>query len=136
MKLSISVAGPPCRDGTTTTCAAEFQLDQFDADAESRLHRVTRHCVDAVSGRVISPSETAAHSSGRPDRHERSNSRDGSPRLATAKQVAAIRAIARRKGVDLDHLLQDRFGVADVSALSIRQASSLIGELKESRDAA
>ncbi|PAY16098.1 hypothetical protein CKO51_28240 [Rhodopirellula sp. SM50] len=61
---------------------------------------------------------------------------DSSPRLATEKQVTAIRAIARRKSVDLDHLLQDRFGAADVSALTIRQASSLIGELKESRDAA
>ncbi|QEF97893.1 hypothetical protein Mal15_19390 [Stieleria maiorica] len=136
MRLSISVSDSPCRDGITTTCSAEFQLDNFDADAESRLHRVTRHCVDAVSGWAISPSETVAHSSGRRERHDTSSSADGSQRLATANQVAAIRAIARRKGVNLDHLLQDRIGVADVSALSIRQASSLIGELKESRDAA
>ncbi|PAY20990.1 hypothetical protein CKO51_02775 [Rhodopirellula sp. SM50] len=65
-----------------------------------------------------------------------SHNGDSRPRLATEKQVAAIRAIARRKSVDLDHLLQDRYGAADVSALTIRQASSLIGELKESRDAA
>ncbi|QEG00146.1 hypothetical protein Mal15_42150 [Stieleria maiorica] len=136
MKLSISVSGSPCRDGTTTTCSAEFQLDKLDADAESRLHQAARHCIDAVSGRAISSSQAAAHSSGRRERHDTSGSADGSPRLATAKQVAAIRAIARRKRVDLDHVLQERFGGAEVSALSIRQASSLIGELKESRDAA
>lgn len=136
MKLSISVSGSPCRDGTTTTCQAEFQLDELDADAETRLYQAVRRCVDAVSGRAISSSPVERQAAGQYRPEHESHNGASSPRLATEKQVAAIKAIARRKKVDLGHVLQDRFGAADVSALTIRQASSLIGELKESRDAA
>ena len=136
MKLSIRVSGSPCRDGTTTTGSTEFQLNEFDADAESRLHQAARQCVDAVSGRATTSTSVERQAAGQSCPQDGSHNGDTNPRLATAKQVAAIRAIARRKGVDLDPVLQDRFGLEDISALTIRQASSLIGELKESQNAA
>jgi hypothetical protein len=53
-----------------------------------------------------------------------------SPRPATASQVKAIRAIAARRKVDLVGLLRERFGLTTADELGIRQASSLIDELK------
>jgi hypothetical protein len=53
-----------------------------------------------------------------------------SPRPATASQVKAIRAIAARRKIDLVGLLRKRFGLNTADELGIRQASSLIDELK------
>ena len=53
-----------------------------------------------------------------------------SPRPATASQVKAIRAIAARRKIDLVELLRERFGLTTADELGIRQASSLIDELK------
>jgi hypothetical protein len=53
-----------------------------------------------------------------------------SPRPATASQVKAIRAIAARRKIDLVGLLRERFGLTTADELGIRQASSLIDELK------
>ena len=130
MKLSISVSGTPCRDGTTTTCGAELQLDELNSDAESKLSQAVQRCIQIVSGHTASrPSDDAP-----PHNRERSN--ETGLRLATAKQVAAIEGIARRKRFDLGHFLQDRFGVASASELSIKQASSMIDELKQTQEAA
>ncbi len=52
------------------------------------------------------------------------------PRPATASQVKAIRAIAARRKIDLVCLLRDRFGLTTADELGIRQASTLIDELK------
>ena len=53
-----------------------------------------------------------------------------SPRPATASQVKAIRAIAARRKIDLVGLLRERFGLTTADELGIRQASTLIDELK------
>jgi hypothetical protein len=53
-----------------------------------------------------------------------------SPRPATASQVKAIRAIAARRKIDLVAVLRERFGLTTADELGIRQASSLIDELK------
>ena len=53
-----------------------------------------------------------------------------SPRPATASQVKAIRAIAARRKIDLVGLLRERFGLSTADELGIRQASTLIDELK------
>ena len=55
---------------------------------------------------------------------------NGNVRNATSSQVRAIFAIANRNRVDLPGLLGSRFGVARPVDLSIRDASSLIDELK------
>jgi len=53
-----------------------------------------------------------------------------SPRPATVSQVRALRAIAARRKIDLVGLLRERFGLTTADELGIRQASSLIDELK------
>jgi len=53
-----------------------------------------------------------------------------SPRPATASQVKAIRAICARRRIDLVSLLRERFGLNTADELGIRQASTLIDELK------
>ena len=57
------------------------------------------------------------------------------PRPATPAQVKAILGIARRKGVDLEALLHDRCQVQRPDDLAVRQASSLIDELRSMGDA-
>lgn len=51
-------------------------------------------------------------------------------RPATRSQVRAIRAIAARRRVVLQALLQERFGIGAADELSLPQASELIDELK------
>jgi hypothetical protein len=58
-----------------------------------------------------------------------------SPRPATASQVRAIRAICSRRKIDLVSLLRDRFGLQKADELGIRQASTLIDELKSDEPA-
>jgi hypothetical protein len=59
-----------------------------------------------------------------------------SPRPATVSQVKAIRAIAARRKIDLVGMLRERFGLTTADELGIRQASSLIDELKSDEPAA
>lgn len=134
MKLSISVSGAPCQDGTTTTCRAEVPLDELDDDAESRIRQAIRRCVQTIDGRTNLPSADVKSTS-RSGRENHSHARESTARLATEKQVAAIKAIARRKRMSLDQVLDGRFGVATVSALTISQASSVIDELKQLQEA-
>lgn len=56
---------------------------------------------------------------------------NGNGRSATQSQVRAIRAIASRKRIDLIVLLHDRFGVDRPDDLTLRDASTLIDELKD-----
>lgn len=57
-----------------------------------------------------------------------------SPRPATQSQSRAIRAIASKQRLDLQQLLEARFGVARPENLSLSDASSLIDELKNPGD--
>jgi hypothetical protein len=59
--------------------------------------------------------------------------RSGKP--ATASQVNAIRAIARRHEADLDGLLHDEYGVSRPEKLTLAQASRVIDLLKATADA-
>jgi hypothetical protein len=56
--------------------------------------------------------------------------RGDNPRPATASQVRAIEAIAKRQRLDLPLYLENRFRVHTASELSLAEASSLIDELK------
>jgi hypothetical protein len=58
-----------------------------------------------------------------------------SARAATAKQVAALAALARRAGADLEGLLRDEYGVARPEELTVPQASRVIDMLKATADA-
>ena len=54
---------------------------------------------------------------------------------ATAKQLGAIAALARRNGADLDRLLRDDYGVSRSEDLSLAGASRLIDALRAAADA-
>jgi hypothetical protein len=58
-----------------------------------------------------------------------------SARAATAKQVAALVALAGRAGADLEGLLRDDYGVTRPEQLSVPQASRVIDLLKAAVDA-
>ena len=58
-----------------------------------------------------------------------------SARAATAKQVAALVALARRAGADLEGLLRDEYGVTRPEELTVPQASRVIDLLKATADA-
>jgi len=58
------------------------------------------------------------------------NERTSNPRPATQSQCKALHAISRSKQVNLSTLLRDRFHVGRPEDLSIKEASSLIDELK------
>ena len=64
-----------------------------------------------------------------------SGDRRPSDRAATAKQVAALVALARRAGADLEGLLRDEYGVTRPEQLSVPQASHAIDLLKATVDA-
>ena len=70
----------------------------------------------------------------RADASRGSGDRQPSARAATAKQVAALVALARRAGADLDGLLRDDYGVARPEDLTVRQASRVIDLLKAADD--
>ena len=55
---------------------------------------------------------------------------NGNGRSATQSQVRAIHAIASRTRIDLTVLLRERFGVDRPDDLSLRDASTLIDDLK------
>ncbi len=55
-------------------------------------------------------------------------------KAATASQVRAITAIARRQNADLEGLLRDEYGVDRAEDLTLRQASALIDRLKEATE--
>ncbi len=57
------------------------------------------------------------------------------PRPATANQVKAIQAIARRQNTDLVSLLRDEYEIERPEDLSISQASELIDLLKNQDNA-
>jgi len=54
------------------------------------------------------------------------------PRPATVSQIGVIHAMARKQRLDLPTVLQDRFHIARIEDLSIKQASELIDTLKTS----
>ena len=56
----------------------------------------------------------------------------GSRRAATSAQVRALHAIATRQNFNLTELLREKFHIYKAEELSLREASSLIDELKNS----
>ncbi len=51
-------------------------------------------------------------------------------RLATQSQIMALYAITKSQGIDLAELVHDRFRVGHAEELTLKDASSLIDELK------
>ena len=117
---------------------------ELDASIVSDQHRFKERvrCLYAMARRSvneelnITSKESDAESSSPPPSSEPSprNGNAASNRTgvtpATASQVRAIYAIARRRRLKMQDLLRDRFGADHPEALSIRDASMVIDELK------
>jgi hypothetical protein len=79
-------------------------------------------------GAPVQANGAPVRTNGVPTRANGTNGR--APMPATANQVKAIRAIARRRNTDLTGLLADEFGVEMPEDLTLSQASGLIDQLK------
>lgn len=124
MRITISVSGPGTGENTVQ-CGASFDVQDIDLDALQQMTHAARQCAATVATAIANPAGqvTAPASSYQPQSQR-------GKRLATEKQVKAIRAMAGRQRVDLSPILHDRFGASSPTALSISEASTLIDELK------
>ena len=100
-----------------------------------KLFDIARQSVDAELANG-SPDVDRGTANREGNRHDnRSNGGRGgngqqNTRYATSSQVRAIKAICNRQGVDPVRLASERFRVDDLEELTLREASSLIDELK------
>ena len=107
-----------------------------DPDALRRrirqLFELARNSVDVeLNGQHSQPGPSKnGNGSASTRRDNTSNYGDRPVRFATASQVRAIRSIGKRQNVDPNRLANERFRVNDLEELTIREASTLIDELK------
>ena len=154
MRLSVGLAqkvGEPNFSSRGASVNLELELDAGLVAEPAKLHEKIRHLFALVRSSLAA--ELHGHSSavgnGTPQAaatvtptsstpatgNDRSPQKPSVPRPATPAQVKAIFGIARRKGVDLEALLYDRCQVQRPDDLAVRQASSLIDELRSMGDA-
>jgi hypothetical protein len=113
----------------------ELELDASLVAEPAKLQDRIRQLFDLVRAAVAE--ELNGHGTGerngqgtRPTEH-RPGSRNGvGIPPATASQVRALHAIARRQGIELSQFLFDHFQLQRANGLSIRQASAAIDALK------
>ncbi len=105
-----------------SSCQLQIGIDDADAgELRTKLRQLVSVCEDTLEARLSDQTRQAS-----PDPASQST-----PRVATEKQVKAIQVMAKRQGISLSPLLLDRYGARCVTALTIRQASQLIDELKQ-----
>ena len=138
MKLTIGVArklGQPRYGSLGASCGVELELE-LDGSAlrgdPAEFHRRVRLAYDACARAV---DEELRRLQAGPDGPGGCGDRyDGGPspprQPATAAQVRALGRLAARRGLDLDALAAERFGVDGPEELSVAEASRLIDELK------
>jgi hypothetical protein len=155
--------GLPGYASVGASCSVELEIDAslLESDPEA-FHAQVRHAYSAARQAVHEelarlraagteaptkqPARDAVNGSGAGNGHARGNGeavlagrtaaeapRSGKP--ATASQVKAIQAIARRHEADLDGLLRDNYGVARPEELTVPQASRIIDLLKATANA-
>jgi hypothetical protein len=153
--------GLPDYGSVGASCNLELELDagllerdlgsfhtQVRSDYVAAHHAVHDELarLQATNGesRQRSPSRSPRNGAESRNGHERSNGNSAptrrdqseqsrSPKPATPNQVKAIHSIARRQDVDLVAILRHEYEVDRAEELTLRQASSLIDQLK-SRD--
>ncbi|MFL5329196.1 MAG: hypothetical protein ACJ8C4_09790 [Gemmataceae bacterium] len=122
----------------------EIELDTALLQDSAKLQEKVRHVFGLVRTALEqelngnAPSEGSAASSTRngdrsaatPAYSNGHSAQETRPRPATSAQIKALRAIARNNNVDLGEYLHQTFRVSRPEALSIKQASVAIDELK------
>ena len=144
IKLNVGLSrkvGQPNFGSVGACCNVDIELDQQTIrDDPQVLHRrvqeafaICRQAVEAELSQSHSDASAPVYASSPAAPAIRHDPRAQSPvRVATPAQVKAIHAIAGRMGVALASELQSQFGVSSPSQLTIRQASQLIDQLKQS----
>lgn len=123
--------------------AASIQDPQLLQDRVRALYALARQSVEEELERSASSTQNnEVYSGGNGHAHAPSHSQGHGPQngngasapskagTATQSQIRAIFAIARRQGLDPKALVQRRFSVGRIDDLTIREASSMIDELK------
>lgn len=121
----------------SATCGMEIELDPSNGEVnrdeiQRRMARGYATCWQAIIEELERRSASGSQSR-LPDHssHHSSNSEHSRrDRLATAAQVKAIYAIAKRQKLDIPTMLRERFSVTKPQELSIREASELIDTIK------
>jgi hypothetical protein len=134
--------GLPNYSSVGAACHVEFELDAQVLYGDPEALQTKARVAFAACARAVDE-ELARHQSGspRPLRATESASLVGngiadgagasrSTGPCSASQVRALRAISRRRGLDLDGLVGERFGVDQPEELSRADASRLIDELQ------
>ena len=143
VRINVGVAkkvGQPNFGSAGATCNVEFELDGgFDNGSTERFQDAVRRayaaCREAVEAELTGQEQGSEPKLGGQHQSPATNrvanqSNSGTPaRGATTSQVRAIHAIANRSGVALADAL-GRFNVRRPDELTIRDASSLIDQLK------
>lgn len=122
------------------SCHVELEVDQslLATDLDGFHHKVRQAfvaCSQAVKDELHRQQPSNGHTSDNTAAKSPTNGngqRRDQTRKATASQVRALEAIAKRQQFDLGDLLHHRFGTGHVADLSITEASSLIEELNTS----
>lgn len=143
MKLNLGLSkkvGLPDYGSVGASCHVELEVDQslLATDLDGFHHKVRQAfvaCSQAVKDELHRQQPTNGHQPGDASSGSAANcngQRRDKTRKATASQVRALEAIAKRQLFDLGDLLHHRFGTSQVAELSITEASSLIEELNGS----
>ena len=147
LKLTVGLSkkvGLPNYGSLGATCGLEIELasSALHADPEGFERQVRdafAACAQAVQEELDRhrppPSVPSSNGHHHPDGPEgdagrRVENHVRPRRPATVSQVRALRAISGRRGVDLEGLVGERFGVDGPEELSLAEASRLIDELR------
>jgi hypothetical protein len=94
------------------------------------LFTIAKRAVDAELGSPATDPSGDGRAPREPEPDRRRSDPPSDVRCATSSQVRAIRAICQRQGLDARQAANGRFRVNDLEELTLREASSLIDDLK------
>ncbi len=122
----------------------EIEVDSALVADPDRLHGKIRQLFalakdsvdEELNGRGRDGEHQSGHAGSSNGNGDQNGHRNGNGRRATASQVRALFAIASRERIDLPQLVQERFQVDRAEDLSLRDASTLIDDLKNGKAAA